>query len=63
MFGVEANQLKPIHSVVKQLDPKCNPEKIGAWGICFFAVEPWPSEMKYGAKKLRTAILLCALPI
>ena len=35
MFGVEANQLKPIHSVAKQLDPQYNPEKIGAWGMLF----------------------------
>ena len=35
MFGIESQQLKPIHDAAKQFDQNYNPEKLGMWGILF----------------------------
>lgn len=35
MLGITGRLLEPIYELSKRLDPDCNTEKLGAWGILF----------------------------
>lgn len=60
MWGIEGNDLEPIHIVAKQFDlyPVYNPEKLGAWGILFLCCGALASSNSLWIDRLKKSEIL-----